>query len=406
MSSALSILVIDDSKALCQYLISLFKELGVNKCEYSLTAESALSSIMCQPKAYDALIVDLHLDGMDGLQFIYKLNEMKYEGAIIVISALDQKILEFTAEVISKYDLRILGSIHKPFDKSSIQLIVRRLESLESSESQLCEHPAEEILKIENALKKNSLIPYYQPKVEPENNKIIGLECLARLLLEDGSMLLPETFLPLANKSDTITQLTLSLIRTAIPDYLQFLEQTNLDCQLSINISPVQLLNDDFPDTILEEMENHKIPNNRLIFEITENLPVRSSTQIRNLNRLRIKGFGLSLDDYGSGFTSLRQLKTLPYTEIKLDRKIVHGIDKDPVSTVVARSIVKTTKRLGIPLIAEGVESSEELNKLVDLGVHKFQGFLFTRPKPLSEIIRWAKAWARVARVYDIPERR
>ena len=131
-----------------------------------------------------------------------------------------------------------------------------------------------------------------------------------------------------------------------------------------------------------------------IILEITEQHALSSSAQLETLNRLRMRGFGISLDDFGTGFTNVQQLKTLPFTEVKIDRTLISNIESDLFSQVIVSSLVNIAIQDDLTIVAEGIERVEELEYLERFKEHiLMQGFLISRPKGKTEFIRWAQSW-------------
>lgn len=385
-----SVLIVDDSLAICEVLHAMLKDYGVDNVNYCHSGEDALLRVERDPARYDALFIDLHMDGMDGLELMHKLHDLRYRGGVVVMSALEKKILDFTLEVISNYNLRVLGSAEKPLDKALIGFMVKRINSYYPVLSR-----SEKLLKrreVYTAIKEGRVLPYFQPKISSVDNSIMGLECLVRLQI-DGSVVSPAAFLPVAERFELVEALTDCMLDVALPAYKSFLDECNLDCCIAINLSPLQLYNDLLPDTLHEYLKKHQVPITKVVLEITENHAIRDDRQLKNLNRLRIHGFRLSLDDYGAGFTNLRQLKNLPFNEIKLDAQLVQGIHRDKVLRVIVESIRTVTQQMGLTLIAEGVADSRDLVVMSELGVDAYQGYLFCRPKPREELVRWYAAW-------------
>ncbi len=388
-----AVLVIDDSRAICQLLNAMLKDFGITMVDYCHSGEEALHKLERDPTAYDALFIDLHMDGMDGLELIHQLNEMHYRGGIIVMSALDKKILDFTLEVISNYNLRVLGSAEKPLEKTLIAFMVKRIKSYFPQVSR-----AEKVLKrreVYDAIKKNRVRSYFQPKISARDNSVLGLECLVRLDMGPGGVISPAAFLPVAERFELIESLMDATLLSAIPQFKAFCQRENCNCSLAINLSPLQLYNNLLPESLSEYLTRFDLPKEQVVLEITENHAIREENQLKNLNRLRIHGFKLSLDDFGAGFTNLRQLKNLPFNEIKLDAQLIDGIHRDKVLQVIVESIRNVTAEMGLSLIAEGISDSRDLAVVNSMDVDAYQGFLFCRPKPLEELVRWHQAWQK-----------
>lgn len=388
----ISVLIVDDSLAICQVLAAMLKEYRVDVADYCLSAEEALSRLTAEPTRYDAIFVDLHLQGMDGLELMHQLSELQYAGGIIVMSGLEKRIIDFTLEVISNYALRVLGSIEKPLDKALVGFMVKRISNyypvLRRNEKQLS--PREIMAAIED----KRVRVYFQPKISSIDNSLVGLEALVRLQIKH-SIISPVSFINVAERFRLIDPLTGAILDAALPVFRNFRCQTGATCSLAINISPLQLYNNDLPATLQAYLRKHDVNISQVVLEITENHAIRDERQLKNLNRLRIHGYRLSLDDYGAGFTNLRQLQKLPFNEIKLDGQLVQGIHSDKLLQVIVRSIRTLTKEMGLKLIAEGVADARDLVEMNDIGVDAYQGYLFCRPKPMDELIRWHAAWQK-----------
>lgn len=395
-SGSPSVLIIDDSRAICEVLRAMLVDFGVTDVKYCLSSELALQKIMKDPSRFDALFIDLHMDGMDGLELMHKLNEIRYRGGIVVMSGLEKKILDFTLEVISNYNLRILGSAEKPLEKTLIAFMVKRIQNYYP----VLGH-SEKVLKrreVYAAIHENRVKAYFQPKISAVDNSLIGLECLARLKMDgvpgDG-IVSPALFLPVAERFELIEALTDAILNEALPQFKQFTTLHPGNYKLAVNISPLQLYNNLLPETLDEYLQRYDIKTEQIIIEVTENHAIRDETQLKNLNRMRIHGYHLSLDDYGAGFTNLRQLKNLPFNEIKLDAQLINGIHTDKVLQVIVDSVHKVTQEMGLVLIAEGLSDTKDLAITNAIGVDAYQGYLFCRPKPLDELERWYTAWIK-----------
>jgi len=393
VNSDISVLIVDDSLAICGVLTAMLADLGVYKVESCHNGEDAYHKVEVNPAAYDAMFVDLHMEGMDGLELMHKLHGLRYRGGIVVMSALEKKILDFTLEVISNYNLRVLGSAEKPLEKNLIAFMVKRIKSYYPVISR-----KEKVLKrreVYDAIRNDKVVTYFQPKISAVNNSVTGLECLARLKLNSSGIISPGAFLPVAERFDLIDALTDAILNSALPQFKLFCEQLQVDCTLAINISPLQLYNNLLPETISEYLHRHGVAQKNIIVEITENHAIREEIQLKNLNRLRIHGYQLSLDDYGAGYTNLRQLKNLPFNEIKLDAQLVNGIARDKVLRVMVESIRKVTQEMNLKLVAEGISDSKDLIVVNNIGVDAYQGYLFCRPKPMNELLRWYPLWQK-----------
>lgn len=391
MGTKVSILIVEDSLAICQLLIALLNECGVTDVEFCHSGDEAFWRVNESPAQYDAIFVDLHLDGMDGLELMAKLNEIHYHGGIIVMSSLDKKIVEFTLAVISSYNLRVLGSAAKPFEKSLIAFMVKRIQSYRPFQ------PAVESMirrrELKEGIEDKKILTYFQPKLSSVDCSLVGLECLIRLDVPGRGIVFPNRFIPVAERFNLIDPLLRVTLEEALPKYQQFIEETDTDASLSINISPLHLYSDVLPELISEYVDQYHIDKSKICLEITENHAIHEEKQLKNLNRLRIHGFSLSLDDYGAGYTNIKQLYSLPFNEIKLDSKLIDGVHSDQVLQIIVESIKKVCDEIEVTLVAEGIDNTKDLSCLNSIGIDAYQGYLFCRPKPLDELLRWHRVW-------------
>ena len=211
-------------------------------------------------------------------------------------------------------------------------------------------------------------------------------------------VILPSRFISLAEQCDLINDITFTLFEKACSDLKQLKEQLGENLKLSFNMSPCQLNDLNCPNKLLKLLQKHGVLLSDVVVEITEQHALSSYTQLETLNRLRIFGFGISLDDFGTGFTNINQLKQLPFTEVKIDRSFISHIETDKFSQVVVNSLIDMTSQEQLQLVAEGVERPEELAYLKHYQTNlAIQGFLFSCPKAKAEFISWAQHWIKTA---------
>ncbi|VUD53751.1 Oxygen sensor protein DosP [Thalassocella blandensis] len=391
MSQGCSVLIVDDVKSACAALGAILRENGIEDIDICFDGESALERIVNQGLIYDAIFIDLHLKGMDGLELIHQLHTHHYRGAIVVVSALERKIIELTLEVVSDYNLRVLGALEKPFNYALVAFLVKRINLLQQN----TQFSALNISRREffSALKSDFLQCYFQPKISAENCRITGLECLIRMNIPGIGAIPAQQVVHTAEKYDFMEALTDAVLANALPGYLAFRKDYEHECHIAFNLSPLQLRNQFLPESLSEYLDYYAIRREEVMMEIAEHDEINDTAQMKNINRLRINGYKLSLDDYGSGCTNLRQLKKFPFNEIKLDALFVNGVSHDKCLQAMIRSIKQVSEEMGLQLVAEGVENANDYKCLNELGVNLFQGFLFCRPRPMDEITRWYRSW-------------
>ena len=229
----------------------------------------------------------------------------------------------------------------------------------------------------------------YQPIVNFEGD-ILELEALVRWHNPEFKSTSPEVFIAVAERYRLINDLGELIIDRALAGFQPFLEHHSNRAQLSlaINISPSQLMRPGFGPWLLKQLRHHDIPPKTITVEVTESAVVEASEELNdNLDSLRQAGVQLALDDFGTGYSSLRLLMWLRPSELKIDKSFVMATARDPLAQQIVQLLQQLSAALGLRLVAEGVETSEIRDRLMQLGIHHFQGFLYARPQPAEQLI-------------------
>jgi len=393
-----NILVVDDSKAILVVMEAILSELDMsNNITTCLSALDALEKVNADVDFFDAIFTDLNMPEMDGMELIRHLGEANYQGAIIIISEMDHKVINLAANIAKQHNAHLIGNIAKPVQLNQVNTLLNKVAYLNSHT--LAKEPAISYKALVLALDEDEITPYYQPKINVRTNKISSIEVLARIVSKkDGRVTLPNRFIALAEQHDLINKITFSLFEKATNEFNNIKAEIGHDIKLAFNLSPSQLNDLNCPNKLQLILQLNQLTPSNIIIEITEQHALTSLAQLETLNRLRMHGFGISLDDFGVGFTNMNQLKRLPFTEIKIDRSLISNIETDQFSQVVVSSLIDITTQEQLELVAEGVERAEELAYLkhfkTDLVI---QGYLFSRPKAQPEFIRWVKSWIKAS---------
>lgn len=389
------IVIVDDSKAIREALKKFLVELGIEKIDDFSSALTALDYIKETASNIDAVLTDLQMPAMDGLEFVEELGKINYRGGVVIISGMDERIVKLAVDIALSHQIQLVGSVEKPIIQDKLAQQLQRVSQLQR------QSPTEvDYLKRRELVKKlegNELIPYYQPKVNLNSGELIGLEVLCRL--DDpihNKIITPDRFIPVAEKFNLIDLLTEKVIEHALPEFNLFRESfPEVSPSLAINIAPNQLYNNELPNMICSMCERFQVGYENIMIEVTERQLITDNRQLANINRLRIKGFGVSLDDFGAGFTNIRQIRNYPFTEIKLDQGLVKHIATDRVSQVIMEALYGITSEINMSVVAEGIEKIDDYEYMEKQKGIIAQGYLISRPKPIKEIIRWYHAWLK-----------
>ncbi|WP_223290321.1 EAL domain-containing protein [Nitratidesulfovibrio sp. SRB-5] len=239
---------------------------------------------------------------------------------------------------------------------------------------------------LHRALAAGDITAHYQPRVDLNTGLITGMEALARWTRADGSQEHPAEFIPLAESTGLIVPLGEHMLRLACAKTRALCDAGHADLHVAVNLSVHQFRHRNLVGMVADVLAETGLPPHLLELEITESTIVTDVDHtIRKLNQLAEMGIALSVDDFGTGYSSLYQLKNLPLTSLKIDRSFISDIPDDPNDAAIAATIITMADRLGLRVVAEGVETPEQLNFLLLEGCHEVQGFLFSRPLPPDE---------------------
>ncbi len=371
--------IIDDFVEMAHFLRDLCAASGFESTLYERATDLDAETFTIA----DVLFLDLSLPDMDGVQFMRRLGSLRCRTPIILISGHADSILSAAASAGREAGLEILGTLHKPF---SIDDFDRLISTVQERPVATEMGPLMSAAAFEAALEQNRIEPYFQAKIDLRRSEVCGFEALARLRLDDGSILLPEQFIPAAVEyglGDALTDRMLILSLDAWRDWAA----RGADWTLSVNI-PVSCLADvQFPDRLEELTTLWSIDRRKLILEITETeLLDHHPTAMDTLARLGMKRFSLAVDDFGTGFSSLMQLKRLPCVELKIDRSFVKDMHRDRHCEVIVRKSIEIGHDLGLIVTAEGIERQEDVDLLREMGCDQGQGYFISRPESRRQV--------------------
>jgi EAL domain-containing protein (putative c-di-GMP-specific phosphodiesterase class I) len=230
------------------------------------------------------------------------------------------------------------------------------------------------------AIERDEIRCLYQPKVRLDDRRIVGLEVLTRWHSRAHGLVVPDLFIPLAERSGLIDRLTWHILARSLADFRPWRAQ-HPDLTLAVNLSPVSLTELGLPEQVSAVLADSATPPQSLVLEVTEGAVMADQAAAADiLTRLRIRGVRISIDDFGTGYSSLLSLLRLPFNEIKIDQSFVRLLRHDPEAAKIIRAVVMLARELDVELVGEGIESDAEAARLAALGCPVGQGFLFAPP--------------------------
>ncbi|MEA2384720.1 MAG: diguanylate cyclase [Solirubrobacteraceae bacterium] len=248
---------------------------------------------------------------------------------------------------------------------------------------------------LRRALQRDELVLVYQPKAALRSGEVKGVEALVRWQHPTRGLLAPGEFVAVAEQAGLMRQLTARVLDVAVAQAARW-RSAGLPLTVAVNVSATDLVDSRFPGEVEQRLADYDLPAGALQLEVTEDTVMSDPDRaLEVLARLSEIGVGLSLDDYGTGYSSLAYIKRLPVRELKIDRSFVFNMDTDEQDATIVRSTVELAHNLGLRVVAEGVETQASWDALADMGAHYAQGYLLTRPLPAAELEAWLCDWRR-----------
>lgn len=388
----LGVIVVDDHDFQRKVAMSYLSQLGVVNILEGSDGLEALAKISAAGWPVDVALCDLDMPGMDGMQFIRHLAEGRRVGSIILLSGLEPQLISSVEKMASLQGLAVLGTIEKPVTPQKISnLLVKFKPALAPLASV---SPSVSVADMEHGLVAGEFFAHFQPKVDFKTLKLVGVEALARWKHSDSGLIAPSAFIQLAEKSNLINRITQRMIEISLKQLKDWNDQ-GFETGMAINLSLSYLGSPGIADQITSEAKRLGLEPRAVTLEVTESLVTTDLGHVlENLARLRMRGFDISIDDYGTGFSSMQQLSRIPFTELKIDQSFVTGATSRPNMRVILESSLQLAQKLGLRSVAEGIEKEEEWALLKSLGCDVAQGYFIARPMPGDAVPEWHQAWA------------
>jgi diguanylate cyclase len=254
------------------------------------------------------------------------------------------------------------------------------------------------------AIERSQLELYYQPQINLLTGKLVGVEALARWTHAERGVVSPESFIPVAEESGLITSLGEWALRSACQQGMAWSEHLCSPISISVNLSMRQFENPDLLEMVAQILQETRMEARFLVLELTESSLMQDvEVTIKKLKKLKKLGVKLSIDDFGTGYSSLSYLSQLPIDELKIDQSFVRQLNSDRNATLISSTIISMAKRMGLKVVAEGIENQQQLGFLTKAGCHIGQGFLYSKPRDARSMLDWFKNPASLHAVHQSP---
>lgn len=383
------VLVVDDSAVQRNSAVLWLRKLGLATIYEAGDGLSAVKLYRGLPRPPAVMVLDLELPGLDGIEVLQRLVEAHHKPPVILVSSADDVLINTVATMAQALGVTVLGAFRKPIQAAAFLQALQAYGVRRAARSSEADAGPVSVDSLRQAIANGEIRPFYQPKLALQQGTLAGLEALARWQRPDGVGISPARFIPLAEENDLIGPLTLALLEQVLDDMAGW-RDAGLNLNVSVNLSGVSLADRDLANDILLRVGRHGIQPRSITLEITESaLVADTAAALATISRLRLRGFGFSIDDFGTGFSSMQQLSRFPFTELKVDRSFVQGAPTRTQLRTILQSSLDMARRLGITTVAEGVETEAELQLLKGMGCRQVQGFLLARPMPAHRVPEW-----------------
>ncbi len=391
--AALSVLVVEDHDFQRRVALGLLQQLGVGAVLGAADGNHALVLLGQQQRPLDVVLVDLDLPGIDGIELIGQIASRQLASSIVVLTALDPALLNTVQLMARASGVRVLGTLEKPLTRAKLVATIDRFYTADAGHHEDALPELNEGLLAE-ALGSSAFEAWFQPQVAIDSGFVTGVEALARWNL-DGLQIPPLTFIPELERYHLIDALTERILSQSCAWQKRWHDE-GLDLRMAVNVSMHNLADITAADRYQAIAETAGVDPRQITLEITESAMMHESANVLNvLARLRLKGFGLSVDDFGTGWSSLAQLAHLPVTELKVDRGFVNGALRDSRNRAVVEASIELGRKLGLTTVAEGVATVDEWQLLAELGCVAAQGELIAMPVSGKQLAGTIEKWRR-----------
>ena len=374
-STAQRLLIVDDDQMIGALVARIANRAGYQTLQVA-TSDDFLERVRAWGPTH--IIVDLQMPVVDGLELLSQLASDQSTARIILISGAGERVLDAARQVGLARGLDVAAALAKPFTPTELEGVLR--------ENRLGE-PWLTAAGIQAAIDRHEFFLLYQPKVSLKTGTITSVEALVRWRHPERGLVSPLEFIPFAESSVCIDRMTDWVLEAACAQ-LKAWDAMGCVLQMAVNLSARSLHDSRIADRFETHCRAAGVDTARLSLELTETSSIRDGVLLTDvLTRLRVKGFGLSIDDFGTGHSSLALLQRQPFTEVKIDRMFVAGSTTSTSSHAIVRVVADLAHALGMRAVAEGVETAEVLRVVRALGCEEAQGTYISKPVSGDEVL-------------------
>jgi EAL domain-containing protein (putative c-di-GMP-specific phosphodiesterase class I) len=323
------------------------------------------------------------------------LGERRCKANVVLISGIGKRIIEVAEELAKAHGLSIVGHLQKPFRVAELgEVFERHCQPVAAPLTRPRSKISVEDVDLRRAIERDQFVVHYQPQIDIASGEVIGLEALARWQHPEYGLVFPDDFISRLEGLGLIDQLGWIVVKRGLGELNSFADHRGIAPRLAVNVSVSSLDDLKFPDKMSALIATHGFSPENVNLEITESGLIKEFTRTLDvLTRLRMKRLHLSIDDFGTGYSMMQQLRNIPATELKIDRSFVIKMLDSDSDRVMVQKTIEIGHELDMEVVAEGVETSEQLEFLRSNGCDIAQGYLFSRPLPAEKLMDWLSTY-------------
>lgn len=376
----MKVLLLDDEKIYLEVARSYLEALGATSIEVTTDAVEASDILHNQP--IDLVLTDLNMPDQDGLAFMRSLSEIGFAGAVIIVSGEKSAIVSSSGQIGEKLGLNVCGTLSKPLDLSKLR------RAYECAKHSL---PNKEIDEpVAKLVPKGLLTPmfYYQPQIDIHTGDLLGAEALLRGIDQEGNVFGPHEMLSGCRSGEECFDMTARLYDVFCTD-ISILRKNGFTNRFSFNVDAANLEFPQFSKMLLDTTNLHGVDVSGIVIELIEShLPQDDTWLLEVIARLSMAGFEVAMDDFSTGASSFDLLRAGAFAELKLDVDLVQSSANNAASAKFISSTIEIAEELNTRIVAEGVETEDDLLRMKNMGVNCVQGFLFAKPANKDQLLK------------------
>lgn len=389
-----TVLVVEDHPFQRRALVRVLKAMGIDRVVEAADGSQALALLAAATETIDLVITDLDMPTMDGIALMRQVGQYAPHAGIVLLSAVDPDLLAAVEWLAREQRINLLAILEKPLSTPALRSIQAAMHRVNRAPAAVAARPpAMAFAEIAQGLAAGQFEAFLQPKISFADGRIVGAEVLARWRHPRLGWVAPAAFIEVIEASPLIEPFSLAMLEGAAWA-VRWLEASGLPGRIAINASPAWLDQPSMAERLSQAATRLGLPVDRLAVEVTESSASSNlGVALENLARLRLRGFALSVDDFGTGFSSLTRLLHSPFSELKLDRSFVSGVEPDTPRWLVVEATLALARKLGLTTVAEGVETQAEWQILKDAGCDCLQGWLVAKAMSQGDFMRWSAGY-------------